>query len=130
VTLSAQQIVDVRRFCGYSLTGNTTAQPYREPAYSDVTLASLSLDYRLANLAPEEENVVINTYLANLYLREQEIQGAAATLGTDEAAVWTRNKQEVSDRINLFTALRLELCGFLGFPPGSYLRPANKVVRA
>jgi hypothetical protein len=130
VALTNQQIVDVRRFCGYSVTGNTTAQPYREPAYSDVTLASLSIDYRLANLQPEEEGVVINTYLANLYLREAEIQGAAANLDTDVAAVWTHNKQEVQDRMNLFTALRLELCGFLGFPPGSYLRPSNRVVRA
>jgi hypothetical protein len=130
MTLSTQQIVDVRRFCGYSVTGNTTATPYREPAYSDVTLASLSLDYRLANLAPEEEGIVINTYLANLYLREAEIQGAAANLDTDVAAVWTHNKQEVSDRVQLFTALRLELCGFLGFPPGSYLKPLNRLVRA
>jgi hypothetical protein len=130
VTLTAQQTTDVRRFCGYSVFGAAGTTQFSEPAYSDTTEGSLSLGYRLANLSPEEEGVVVNTYLTNLYLREQEIQGAAANLDTDKAAVWTHNKQEVSDRINLFTALRLELCGFLGFPPGSYLKPMNRVLRA
>ena len=128
--LTAQQLTDVRRFMGYSVSGAVGTTQFREQAYSDVTIGGLSPDFRLANLAPEEETVVINTYLTNLYLREQEIQSAASNLDTDKAAVWTHNKQEVSDRINLFTALRLELCGFLGFPPGSYLRPMNRVMRA
>jgi hypothetical protein len=130
VALTAQQLVDVRRFMGYSVAGAVGTTQFREQAYSDVTIGGLSLDFRLTNLAPEEESVVINTYLTSLYLREQEIQDSAATMGTDKAAVWTRNKQEASDRINLFTALRLELCGFLGFPPGSYLKPMNRVMRA
>jgi hypothetical protein len=130
VALTAQQIVDVRRFCGYSVSGAVGTTQFREQAYSDVTIGGLSLDFRLSNLSPEEEGVVVTTYLANLTLREQEIQAASANLDTDEAAVWKHNKQEVSDRINLFTALRLELCGFLGFPPGSYLRPMNRVLRA
>jgi hypothetical protein len=130
MTLSAQQIVDVRRYCGFSVSGNTTSQPYREPVYSDVTLASLSLDYRLANLSAEEENTVITYYLANLYLREAEIQGASANLDTDQAAVWYHNKQEVSDRMGLFNQLRLDLCNFLGFEPGRGLRSQNRLVRA
>jgi len=130
MTLSAQQIVDVRRYCGFSVSGNTTSQPYREPVYSDVTLASLSLDYRLANLSAEEENTVIAYYLANLYLREAEIQGASANLDTDQAAVWYHNKQEVSDRMGLFNQLRLDLCNFLGFEPGRGLRSQNRLVRA
>lgn len=130
MTLTSQQLTDVRRFCGYSVAGAAGTTQFREPAYSNATVGAISLDYRLANLSPEEEGVVINTYLANLILREQEIQGAAANLDTDQAAVWTHNKQEVSDRINLFTALRLELCKFLGFPPGSGLMPTNRLVRA
>ena len=130
MTLSAQQVVDVRRYCGFSVSGNTTSQPYREPVYSDVTLASLSLDYRLANLSAEEENTVVTYYLANLYLREAEIQGASANLDTDQAAVWYHNKQEVSDRMGLFNQLRLDLCNFLGFEPGRGLRSQNRLVRA
>jgi hypothetical protein len=130
MTLTNQQVVDVRRYCGVSVTGNTTSTPYREPYYSDVTLASLSLDYRLANLAPEEENTLINYYLANLYLREAEVQNASQNLDTDQAAVWKHNKQEVSDRRELFTQLRLDLCNFLGFSPGRGLGNANRLMRA
>ena len=37
---------------GYSVSGNTTYQPFREQVYSDATaFGSLSLDTRLANLA-------------------------------------------------------------------------------
>jgi len=130
MTLTSAQTTDCRRFMGYSVSGNTTAEPYREPVYSSVTLASLSLDYRLANLTSDEENVITTTYLPNLNSREQEIQGAAANLDTDQAAVWKRNSTEVSDRINLFNWLRRDLCTFLGFPPGPNLALANRVVRA
>ena len=130
MTLTNQQVVDCRRFMGYSVSGNTTSQPYREPAYSTVTLASLSLDYRLANLQPEEESVVINTYLTNLYLRESDIQNAASNLDTDQAAVWKHNRNEVSDRRNLFNDLRRELCSFLGFDPGPGLMTGNRLMRA
>lgn len=130
MALTAAQLVDVRRFCGYSVTGDPASASFRELAYSNVAYMGLSLDYRLEHLSAEEENVVVNTYLANLTLREQEIQAAAANLDTDKAAVWTHNKQEVSDRTNLFTNLRLELCRFLGFPPGSGLIATNRLVRA
>src|SRR5580658_3602683 len=102
MALTAQQVVDTRRYLGFSVSGNTGSQFYREPVYSDITLASLSLDYRLANLSAEEENTVVTYYLTNLYLREAEIQAASANLDTDVAAVWTHNKQEVSDRRELF----------------------------
>jgi hypothetical protein len=128
--LTAAQLVDVRRYMGYSVSGNAAAHPYRELAYSNVSYMGLSLDYRLANLSGAEEMVILNTYLPNLMAREQEIQGAAGNLDTDQAAVWKRNSNEVSDRIRLFTWLRRELCTFLGFPPGPQLETGNRVVRA
>ena len=130
MTLTSAQIVDCRRYCGYSVSGNITSQPYREPVYSSITLASLSLDYRLANLTSDEENVITTTYLPNLNAREAEIQGAGANLDTDQAAVWKHNANEVSDRINLFNWLRRDLCTFLGFPPGPQLGGGNRLVRA
>jgi hypothetical protein len=131
MTLSAQQIVDTRRYMGYSLSGDMTSQSFREQVYSDATaFGSLSLDYRLAHLSAEEESTVINYYLANLYLREAEIQGAASNLDTDVAAVWTHNKQEVSDRMGLFNQLRRDLCDFLGFSPGRALAGLNRLMRA
>jgi hypothetical protein len=130
MSLTAQQIVDVRRYLGYSVTGDTTSFPFREVVYSDVSLLGLSIEYRLAHLSAEEENTVVTYYLANLYLREAEIQGASANLDTDEAAVWKHNKDEVSDRMGLFNQLRLDLCNFLGFEPGRALRSQNRLVRA
>src|SRR4051794_2475771 len=129
MTLSAQQLVDCRRFMGYSVTGDSASNPFRELAYSNVSYMGLSLDYRLQHLSAEEEGVVINTYLTPLALREQEIQGAASNLDTAEAAVWKRNQSEVSDRIGLFNWLRRDLCTFLGFPPGPQLATGNRVVR-
>lgn len=130
MTLSPQQIVDARRFCGYSVSGDSTSRPYRELVYSDVSYMGLSLDYRLAHLSNEEANVVINTYLIPLAKRECEIQGAADNLDTAEAAVWKRSPTEIADRINLFNYLRRQLCTFLGFAPGPQLASGGRVVRA
>lgn len=131
MALTNQQVVDVRRFCGYSVSGSVSTQSFREPVYTDRTYAGgLSLDYRLANLQAEEEERITGFYLPNLCRREEEIQGAAANLDTDEAAVWKRNKSEVSDRRELFDQLRTDLCDFLGIPPGPNLRQANQLVRA
>jgi hypothetical protein len=130
MALTAQQLVDCRRFMGYSVTGDSVSTPFRELVYSEVSYFGLSLDYRLQHLSPEEENVVINTYLNNLTRREQEIQDAACNLDTDEAAVWKHNKNEISDRRGLFNQLRQDLCTFLGFRPGPNLATPNRLVRA
>jgi hypothetical protein len=130
MALTAQQLVDVRRWMGYSLSGNTTASGYRELVYSEVSYLGLSLDYRLANLSAEEENTLTTYFLANLALREAEIQSAADNLDTDQAAVWKHNKNEISDRRDLFNQLRRDLCTFLGFAPGPQLGAGNRLVRA
>jgi hypothetical protein len=127
--LTAAQVVNCRRWMGYSVTGDTQSAAFREPVYSNVSFSSVSLEYRLSHLTPEEETVVVGTYLTPLALREQEIQGAAGNLDTDQAAVWHRNAREVQDRIGLFNWLRRDLCAFLGFPPGPLLSGGNRVVR-
>lgn len=129
MALTAQQLVDVRRYMGYSVTGNTATESYAELVYSDVSYFGISLDTRLANLSTEEEFTVTSYFLLNLPLREAEIQAAADNLDTDRAAVWTRNKIEVADRRELFSRLRLDLCSFLGFAPGRGLQ-TGRMVRA
>ena len=130
MTLSAQQLVDTRRFMGFSVTGDPTSFPFREYVYSDVSLMGLSIEYRLSHLSAEEENTLTTYYLPNLAAREKEIQCASANLSTDVAGPWTHNKQEVSDRRELFDQLRRDLCDFLGFSPGRALRRSNRLVRA
>lgn len=135
MALTSAQIVAIRYYMGYSVTGDAAYAPYRELAYSDVSYMGIALDDptgqggRLQNLSVDEEAKITGFFLPNLAAREQEIQCAAGNLGTDIAAVWTRNKNEIGDRTALFTRLRLDLCLFLGFPPGQKLTAGNRVGR-
>lgn len=111
---TASQLVDLRRFLGYSLYG---AAPSPMNGYRFFT-AYGTMEYRLANMAPEEETVVANVYLANLYMIEQGIAKASSNLDTDRAAVWYHNKNEVFDRYTLFNSWRQRLADFVGLPLG------------
>ncbi|CAH2603202.1 conserved protein of unknown function [Rhodovastum atsumiense] len=129
MTLTAQQLADVRHYMGYSVAGDAASRPWGEPAYSGASGMGMSLEYRLAHLSAEEEARLAGFFLASLAARERDIQDAAATLDTAAAAAWNRNPNEIAERRALFTALRLDLCRFLGFPPGSGLATGNRLVR-
>lgn len=112
----ANELTDIRRFCGYPVYGAGASgfQGWRFfQAYG-------LLEYRMQNLAPQEE-AVVRTYLTQLYALESAVPGAAATLDTAQAAVWTRNPRELRDRTRLFDDWRRRLCGFMGVPPGPAL---------
>lgn len=79
------------------------------------------MEYRLNNMAPAEiQN--IRYYLTQLYTLEAAIWGAGANMGTDVAAVWQRNKNEINDRVTLFATIRKTLAALLGVPPGPSLK--------
>lgn len=112
--LSTAEKVDARRYCGYGMFGQQVlpANGYRfSTAYG-------SLEYKLNNMLTEEEAVFRTTYLANLSLLESDIPSVRENLDTDQAAVWTHNKNELRDRADLFSYYRRELCKFMGIPPG------------
>lgn len=134
MALTAQQIVDIRYYMGYSVKGNAAYAPFAELVYSDVSYMGISLDGddlgvggRLANLSAEEEGRMTSYFLPNLALRETEIQAASVLLMVDRAGPFRRNAQEVAEREHLFRSLRLALCRFLGFPPGTGLRVGGVV---
>lgn len=128
--LTVAEQVDVRRFMGYSVTGDGTSFPFRELVYSEVSYMGLSIDYRLQHLVMEEEAVVRNVYLARLNILEKAITDAGDNLDTDVAAVWAHNKNEVHDRTKLFKQWCRNLCEFLGFEPGPKLGTgALRIVR-
>lgn len=104
---------DIRRFCGYPAYGGTPSGFQSWRFYQVYGL----MEYRLNNLSPSEEQVVRN-YLATLYTLESAVPAAGANLDTDQAAVWSRNRNEPTDRLALFDDWRRRLCGFLGLPPG------------
>lgn len=108
------QLVDIRRFAGYPAYGDgSVVFPYPW-----IMKQYLALEYRLQHLDANEGAVVVNTYLTNLYTLETAIPGTSANLDTDQAAVWTHNKNEMRDREALFDSWRKRLCNFLGVPPG------------
>jgi hypothetical protein len=114
------QLVDIRRFCGYPAYGAGAAgfQGWRFfQAYG-------LLEYRMQNLAAEEETVVLN-YLTQLYALEAAVVGTSARLDTEQAAVWTRNPNEVRERTLLFDDWRRRLAAFMGVPPGPALGDGN-----
>ncbi len=78
------------------------------------------LEFRLTNLSANEITVV-RRYLGTLITLEVAVTAASDNLDTDQAAVWTRNKAEVSDRIGLLDVWRRRLCGFIGIPAGPAL---------
>lgn len=111
------QKVDIRRFCGYPAYG---AGPSGFQGWRFFEAYGL-MEYRLNNMAPEEEAVITTTYLTSLYQLETDIVGSRVNLDTDEASVWKHNKNEVADRAKLFDSWRRRLCGFLGVPAGPHL---------
>lgn len=114
------QLVDVIRFCGfpsYSFFGWVFEEDY----------ATLTL--RLENMSAAEAAVIINTFLPAISSLESDVVGSADNLDTDQAAVWYHNKNEVSDRNNLYYLKRRELCAYIGVEPGRGLRQASSVIR-
>ena len=120
MAFSDSQRTDIRRFCGYPAYGAGAAgfQGWRFfQAYG-------LLEYRLANLSAAEE-AVASTYLATLATLETAVTEAGNALNTAQAAVWTRNPDEVRERTALFDGWRRRLCAFLGVPPGPGLQNAG-----
>ncbi|HKM64187.1 MAG TPA: hypothetical protein VJY39_17025 [Acidisphaera sp.] len=115
---------DVRRFCGYPAYG-AGASGFQGWRFFQ---ACGLMEYRLNNLSDAEVAVVRN-YLATLTTLESGVTDAATRLDTEQAAVWTRNPDEVADRERLFDGWRRRLCGFLGLPPGPALASTDNVLQ-
>jgi hypothetical protein len=60
----------------------------------------------------------VRRYIGTLATLELAVPAASAGLDTEQAATWTRNKDEVAERLRLFDTWRRRLCGFLGVEPG------------
>jgi len=128
-----QERVDIRRFCGYGMFGGTATPAFGWRFFTQYG----TLEYKLTNLAPEEEATLRGIYLSGLnsttnpgtnvclYTLEQAMYSTTNNLDTDQAAVWKHNKNELRDRRDLFRQMRLDLCGFIGIEPGPDLAGAS-----
>lgn len=104
---------DIRRFCGYAAFG---ASPSGFQSWRFYQAYGL-LEFRMNNLS-DAESAVVRRYLGTLVVLESSVPRASDNLDTDQAAVWTRNRDEMRDRARLFDDWRRRLCGFLGMQPG------------
>jgi hypothetical protein len=114
MAFTTAQMVDIRRFMGYEAFGTGPTGYFFGRTFTEYN----TLEYRMNNLQPEEETVVITIYLANLYTLETAIVNASAMLNVGSAAVFTRNAKEMDERNALFDNWRRKLCQFFGLPFG------------
>ena len=114
---SEQEKAELRRLCGYPARGAFlgNSQPWLQLAGAEL------LEFRINNLS-DPEMAISRRYLGTLLALEIAIPKSADNLDTDQAAVWTRNREEYRDRVRLFDDWRRRLCGFLGVGPGPSLR--------
>ena len=118
--LTDTETTDVRRFCGYPALGVAESGFIIWQYYGQ----NVQLEYRIAHLS-NPELMVVRRYLATLINMEVGVPKTAENLDTDQASVWTRNKNEMRDRLTLFDEWRKRLCGFIGVPPGPALASGN-----
>jgi hypothetical protein len=104
---------DIRRFCGYPAYGAADAGMQNWRFFQVYGL----LEFRMNNLS-DAETAIVRRYLATLNTLETAVPRSGERLDTDQAAVWTRNRDELRDRARLFDDWRRRLCGFFGVPPG------------
>jgi hypothetical protein len=78
------------------------------------------LEFRLTNISVSEV-AIVRRYLGNLTTLEFAVPATSDHLDTDQASIWVRNKNELTDRIRLFDDWRRRLCGFLGVSTGPAL---------
>jgi hypothetical protein len=111
--LTDAEKVDIRRFCGYPAYG---AAPTGLQSWRYFQVYGL-LEFRISHLS-DSEMAIARRYLATLTTLEIAVPATSENLDTDQASMWTRNKDELADRIRLLDEWRRRLCGFLGIPVG------------
>lgn len=121
--LKESELVQIRRMMGYPAMGGINAgqQSWRFfQAYG-------FNEWRIRNMAPDEY-MQIRVFLKDCLRLEREIYKSSENLDTDQAAVWKHNKSEVADRVRLYQYARIQLCQFMGIPPGAGLGGSSRIV--
>jgi hypothetical protein len=111
---------DIRRYCGYPAYG---AAPVGFQTWRFYQVYGL-LEFRMNNLSQSETGIV-RRHLVTLHNLESAVPRSGENLDTDQAAVWTHNRDETRDRARLFNSWCRRLCGFLGIPAGPALTDGN-----
>ena len=123
MAFSESEKTDIRRFCGYPAYGSTATGFGNWRFFQAYGL----LEFRMNNLSAEEETIV-RRHLGTLTVLEHAVPRSGDNLDTDQAAIWTRNKDELRDRTRLLQDWQHRLCGFFGVPPGPALHDSSKTL--
>ena len=99
--LSDAEKVDIRRFCGYPAYGAAPAGMQSWRFFQSYGL----LEFHINNLSISEI-AITRRYLGSLTSLELAIPATSENLDTDQASMWTRNKDELRDRMRLFNLVR------------------------
>lgn len=117
MAFSDAEKVQIRKFCGYPAFGGVPIPNFGFrffQAYGD-------LEFRLVNLAPDEEAEVLTNYLPKLQQLQTDIYEVRQNSDTAAAAVWKRNALELKERNQNYKMWRIWLCDFLGCQYGPLL---------
>jgi hypothetical protein len=121
--LTEAQKSDIRRFMGYPMFGDLPNQMFgcRFMTHYGV------MEYRMIHLSASEEAVVIQM-IADCATLETAIMSVSSNLDTDRAAVWFHNKEEFTDRKQMYRWKRSELCKFFGVPNGPGMGTPGEII--
>jgi hypothetical protein len=114
--LTDAEKVDVRRFCGHPAYG---AAPAGMQSWRYFQAYGL-LEFRMTNLSASEI-AIVRRYLGTLTTLELAVPATSDNLDTDQASMWSRNKDELGERLRLLDEWRRRLCGFFGVGAGPAL---------
>ncbi len=106
--LTDAEKVDVRRFCGYPAYG---AAPTGLQSWRYFQVYGL-LEFRVAHLSDSEISIV-RRYLATLTTLEIAVPATSENLDTDQASMWTRNKDDWRIAFGCLTNGGVGSAGFL-----------------
>jgi hypothetical protein len=115
VAYTDEEKAKIRHYCGFPDYG---AEPLSN-FWLRSTWVSGQLEFVMRAQSPEVEAMVRDKFLPNLDQLEQDIYGVRENSDTSRAAVWYRNKLELSERVQNYTWWRKRLCRLVG----SYFGP-------
>lgn len=121
--MTDEQKVKARQHMGYPIFGDGSPQA---SGYRFLTHYG-TMEYKFNHMSPSEEAIVV-THITECDALEAAIFTSGSNLDTNKAAVWERNPNEIRDRQQLYRLRRLDLCAFMGVPPGPGLRTPGEII--
>lgn len=122
MAITDAQKVDLRRLMGYPAYGGGDAGFNNWRFFQAYGL----IEFRFLHMTSDEETVVLD-HLTKCLQLETDIYGVRENIDTAAAAVWTRNPDELRERVALLNYWRNRICQFFGVPAGPHMGGSRNV---